>query len=196
MKHVLKSMGMAGAAVIAFSAAPERLSLHPAAAVAGEIICTSSNYQYSYCGGARVGNNRPVVIEQLSRAPCDFGRSWGYDQQGVWVDKGCAAHFGYGDSRRSSSAGSVVGAAVVGGLIGALLGSSGDQSHSRNNYDRSTDRTYRPYPVVVERRSNNDYVDPTSRFDKDGNPNFDTDGNYQGAHGLGALVDNPDTPSN
>jgi len=38
-------------------------------------------------------------------------------------------------------------------------------------------------------------VDPTvQKFDKDGNPNFDEDGNYIGGHGIGTMVDNPDAP--
>ena len=37
-------------------------------------------------------------------------------------------------------------------------------------------------------------VDPSvQKFDKDGNPNYDADGNYIGCHGLGCKVDNPDT---
>lgn len=34
--------------------------------------------------------------------------------------------------------------------------------------------------------------DPIPQFDKNGNPNFDANGNYVGPHGTGALVDNPD----
>jgi hypothetical protein len=39
-------------------------------------------------------------------------------------------------------------------------------------------------------------VDPTvQKFDKDGNPNYDENGNYIGGHGLGTTVDNPDASS-
>lgn len=44
---------------------------------------------------------------------------------------------------------------------------------------------------MLYRRQNNS-IDSTPQFDKDGNPNFDTQGNYQGCHGVGCLVDNPD----
>lgn len=40
--------------------------------------------------------------------------------------------------------------------------------------------------------SNADVIDDRPQFDRDGNPNFDTQGNYQGCHGLGCEVDNPD----
>ena len=39
-------------------------------------------------GGARV-----EIAEQLSRAPCRFGTSWGYDRRAIWVSDGCRAEF-------------------------------------------------------------------------------------------------------
>lgn len=33
------------------------------------------------------------LTRKLSDAPCIFGESWGYDQRGIWVDKGCRAEF-------------------------------------------------------------------------------------------------------
>lgn len=35
-------------------------------------------------------------------------------------------------------------------------------------------------------------VDTSPHFDKSGNPNYDTDGNYDGCHGAGCLVDPPE----
>jgi hypothetical protein len=35
-------------------------------------------------------------------------------------------------------------------------------------------------------------IDDRPQYDKDGNPNFDTRGNYQGCRGIGCEVDNPD----
>ena len=37
-----------------------------------------------------------------------------------------------------------------------------------------------------------DEIDTRPSFDRDGNHNFDTDGNYIGCHGIGCEVDNPD----
>ena len=34
-----------------------------------------------------------ILIRQLSRAPCRFNSSWGYNRRGVWVDRGCRAEF-------------------------------------------------------------------------------------------------------
>jgi len=35
-------------------------------------------------------------------------------------------------------------------------------------------------------------IDTRPQFDRNGNPNFDTHGNYQGCHGVGCQVDTPD----
>ena len=37
--------------------------------------------------------NEVILIRQLSRAPCRFNSSWGYNRRGVWVDRGCRAEF-------------------------------------------------------------------------------------------------------
>ncbi|SMO36733.1 hypothetical protein [Paracoccus laeviglucosivorans] len=41
-------------------------------------------------------------------------------------------------------------------------------------------------------RDNGGMIDPRPQFDKNGNPNFDTEGNWIGCHGIGCMVDNPD----
>jgi len=62
------------------------------------ITCGSKNFQYRYCRVYTGGRVR--LVNQLSHKYCDEGRSWGYDSQGIWVDKGCKADFvvdeGYG----------------------------------------------------------------------------------------------------
>lgn len=53
--------------------------------------CSSDDGHYNGCPtppGVKVRINR-----QISGSPCDFGRSWGYDRGGVWVDRGCRAEF-------------------------------------------------------------------------------------------------------
>lgn len=37
--------------------------------------------------------NEVILVRQLSRAPCRFNSSWGYNRRGVWVDNGCRAEF-------------------------------------------------------------------------------------------------------
>jgi hypothetical protein len=45
------------------------------------------------------------------------------------------------------------------------------------------------------RQNSSTTIDTTPQFDKNGEPNFDTQGNYQGCHGIGCLVDDPDNPN-
>src|SRR5260370_10848487 len=34
-----------------------------------------------------------TMVKQVSGAPCEQGRSWGYNDRGIWVDHGCRAEF-------------------------------------------------------------------------------------------------------
>jgi hypothetical protein len=36
---------------------------------------------------------RAEVDKRYSGSPCEYGRSWGYDRNEVWVDRGCRARF-------------------------------------------------------------------------------------------------------
>jgi Protein of unknown function (DUF3011) len=56
-----------------------------------ELIVCRSNGRFTRCAaGTRFGVQ---LSRQLSGASCIEGRSWGYDREGVWVDRGCAAEF-------------------------------------------------------------------------------------------------------
>lgn len=164
---------------------PAKLSLLPAAAQAAgakRMVCSSADYRYSYCG---IDTRRGVQLtSRLSKARCVYGRSWGYDGGGIWVDNGCSAEFAVAGPNRNPSAGDVAAAIIVGGVVGAILDNGNSHRHHSDNY----------YPKPRPRRYDQS-IDPTPQFDNQGNPNFDTHGNYQGPHGLGKLVtpdDNPD----
>lgn len=58
--------------------------------------------------------------------------------------------------------------------------------------DRLHAREQRDKDRKAARRNNDDSIDPRPSYDRDGNPNFDTQGNYQGCNGIGCSVDNPD----
>lgn len=58
------------------------------------VTCASANNRLTTCDW-NSRNGRPVLIEQLSGAPCIEGQSWGYDNlHGLWVNNGCRARFG------------------------------------------------------------------------------------------------------
>lgn len=55
------------------------------------IRCESRGGDFRHC---RVRVRGAVEIQrQLSDARCDYGRTWGYDRNGVWVNGGCRADF-------------------------------------------------------------------------------------------------------
>ncbi len=88
-------------------------------AYSGTITCESFGGRYNYC---RVNTDNYVYIERrISFNGCIYGRDWGYDRRGIWVDHGCRAEFRYGKSGGGSTA-PVAAGAVLGGLIlaGAL----------------------------------------------------------------------------
>ena len=116
-------------------------------AFARTVRCESKDNRYRYC---RVDTHGDVELHrQLSRSDCRYGRTWGYDHRGVWVDRGCRAEFAVDEGRRSSTspydrydyydrddhrhgsgnAAAVAGAAVGVALIAALVNSKNSSKH-------------------------------------------------------------------
>jgi len=56
--------------------------------------CSSDDFNFHGCRVNTFGGVR--LIRQRSEAPCVFGQSWGFDERGVWVDRGCRADFAVG----------------------------------------------------------------------------------------------------
>ena len=55
------------------------------------VVCESRDFRYRHCPAPV---RRDVdLVRQFSRTECRYGRTWGYDRLGVWVDRGCAAEF-------------------------------------------------------------------------------------------------------
>ena len=40
------------------------------------------------------------MTRQISGSPCIQGQTWGFDDRGVWVDRGCRAEFQAGGGQR------------------------------------------------------------------------------------------------
>jgi len=36
------------------------------------------------------------LVNQRSGSPCVLGQTWGYNNKGIWVDRGCRADFALG----------------------------------------------------------------------------------------------------
>jgi hypothetical protein len=58
------------------------------------VFCASNNMQRNFCAANTRGGVR--IIRQRSDSDCIFNRTWGFDQRGIWVDRGCRADFEVG----------------------------------------------------------------------------------------------------
>ena len=58
------------------------------------INCSSNDGRRNWCaiGGARDAQ----LVRQISGSPCVRGQTWGIDNRGLWVDRGCRADFAFG----------------------------------------------------------------------------------------------------
>ena len=74
-----------------------------------EIVCESLAGKFDYCEVNTRGSVR--LVRQLSDTKCILDRTWGFDEHGVWVDRGCRGRFaigGSGSGWQSGNSGSVV----------------------------------------------------------------------------------------
>jgi Protein of unknown function (DUF3011) len=55
------------------------------------ISCASDDQRRHYCPVDTRGGVR--LLKQNSETPCRQGESWGFDDRGIWVDRGCRADF-------------------------------------------------------------------------------------------------------
>ena len=61
------------------------------------ITCNSNDMNRNFCPADTRGGVR--LAAQHSDSPCTEGSTWGYDNQGIWVDRGCRADFTVGGNR-------------------------------------------------------------------------------------------------
>ena len=54
------------------------------------LTCSSNNNRRNWCGFPRRNVN---LSRQISGSPCIQGQTWGSDDRGIWVDRGCRAEF-------------------------------------------------------------------------------------------------------
>jgi Protein of unknown function (DUF3011) len=55
--------------------------------------CESGDERRHYCAEGALGRGQVRLLRQRSGSPCIFGRTWGRDRNGLWVDRGCRADF-------------------------------------------------------------------------------------------------------
>lgn len=89
---------------IGFLAAGLALS---AAARGQTVSCSSDDGNKKYCeADTRHGAH---LVRQSSTLPCTEGTTWGFDEQGIWVDKGCGGEFALGSGDQAGGSGPVPG---------------------------------------------------------------------------------------
>lgn len=66
------------------------IDARPAAAQAS-ITCESQGNKFKDCSVATGGKVR--LVQNISNTRCEYGRTWGFDWNSIWVDRGCRGKF-------------------------------------------------------------------------------------------------------
>ncbi|MET0265194.1 MAG: DUF3011 domain-containing protein, partial [Duganella sp.] len=113
----------------------------PRVAIASDTVtCESRHGRYNYC---RVDTDGKVELtRELSRGDCREGRSWGYDNRGVWVDRGCSAEFRVGRDSKSDKH-----AAVAAGVIGLALIAALAAKNNQQRQEHQEQQDIQPWSV-------------------------------------------------
>jgi hypothetical protein len=56
------------------------------------IVCASKDGRAKRCR-TDIAIKSAELDKRYSGSPCEYGRSWGFDNNEVWVDRGCRARF-------------------------------------------------------------------------------------------------------
>src|SRR5688572_17889083 len=75
-------------AVLVPSGSPEQSQAQVAAP---KVTCTSTPGQRSHCPADT--SHGVILVRSTGQAACLLGKTWGYDDKGIWVSDGCSAEF-------------------------------------------------------------------------------------------------------
>ncbi|NTA84435.1 DUF3011 domain-containing protein [Agrobacterium tumefaciens] len=136
------------------------------------VECQSRNYQYDECWAGPLA--KPQLIHQVSGAPCILNRTWGYNPKSkyIWVAQGCQGVFadvsGYHHGRRDTFDQNARMYDQRGHDAGAVVGGA-------------------ILGALIE-----GMTDDSKRKHHHTTSNYRGDDGYNGCHGVGCMVDNPD----
>jgi len=135
------------------------------------VECHSRNYEYDECYGGVL--KQPQLIHQISSSACILNRTWGYNGQSkyIWVSRGCAGvfadvagyHHGRGDGFDENARSYDDRGHDVGAVVGGVVLGAILESLASDSHKKSH---------------------TTSNYNKSNE--------YNGCHGIGCQVDNPD----
>jgi hypothetical protein len=167
----------------------------PGPAEAGDTIkCKSKHNKYTECPAPF---RSPMLIKQTSSQPCILNSTWGFNPvtRHIWVAAGCNGKFadahGFHHGRSGGYDANAHRYNINGDYIGVGPIITYNKTKISNNVHMHFGDSAGIGPHFDPEVKEDDSWKHIPQFDKNGNPNFDTDGNYQGPHGLGALVDAP-----
>lgn len=132
------------------------------------VECQSRDYQYAEC--AAPGLSRPQLIHQISYSSCILNRTWGYNPRSgyLWVSQGCAATFadvsGYHHGRGDTY-------------------DEGARRYDEKGKDGGAMIAGLLLGALIEGAVSSGH-----------HHNKPSNSGYDGCHGNGCLVDNPDAP--
>lgn len=141
-----------------------------------QIKCESNDRGYNYCPADTSGGVR--LIREISKSPCIRWQSWGFDESGIWVDKGCRAIFeirprlhGHPQKDRhhkddTNDDAALIAAGVIGSalLLGALAGSETDAPPPAQNDEWKRVEPAQPAYPSTQYTTEPEYNIPTGRF--------------------------------
>ncbi len=136
------------------------------------VECQSRHYQYGECWAGPLA--KPQLIHQTSSSPCILNRTWGYNPKSkhIWVAQGCSGifadvggyHHGRGDTFDANARMYDHRGHDVGAVVtGAVLGAIVQGMADDHKHNRQHTTS-----------------------------NYAASSGYNGCHGVGCLVDNPD----
>ncbi|MET3649969.1 DUF3011 domain-containing protein [Phyllobacterium ifriqiyense] len=155
-------------AAVAFSG----LSMVSGAKAQSTVECRSRNYQYDECFAGPL--SKPQLIHQISNSPCILNRTWGYNPKSkyLWVAEGCAGVFadvgGYHHGRGDGF-------------------DPGARSYDHRGHDTGAVIAGAVLGALIEGMAEGD-----KHKHRHSTSNYRDDGGYNGCHGIGCKVDNPD----
>ena len=121
------------------------------------VTCKSRKHEYKMC---RIDTHGYVrLVREHSRSKCVQGRTWDYDQRGIWVDSNCWADFvvetrHHTDGHKDHNGkGAVMAGAAIALIAAAAISSSKNKHEDRyhdENYGHSGHSSYLPRWMVGE----------------------------------------------
>lgn len=137
----------------------------------GTVECRSRHFQYDECWAGPL--RQPQLIHQISSSSCILNRTWGYNPRSkyIWVSQGCSGVF-----------------ADVGGYHHGR-GDTFDPNarrYDQHGHDVSSVVAGAVIGALIEGMAD----EHATRHHT--TSNYRDDGGYNGCHGIGCMVDNPD----